>query len=469
MGAELHRSYPFLDAVCQGEGDRAFPELLRRLAAGEDLAGIPGMVVRKDGQTLVPARSTDPVADMDSLPMPDFDDFFEQHEALGLHARHQPAVVFETSRGCWWGAKNHCTFCGLNGVTMSYRAKSQDRALAELTHLVKRHCTRNVANADNIMDMRYFERFVPELTAADLDLLIYYETKSNLKPWHWQALGQAGIRKIQAGIEALDTRLLKLMRKGVTGLQNVAALKLAAEAGVYVEWLFLCGFPNEDPDSYAATAALIPRLRHLQPPAAFIRARADRFSPFFNQPESFGVTLEPLDAYPILYPFEPDAVRRLAYHFTMRSDQLDRDLPIYTAATAHESGLWRTHHDASALWVERHGRALVVHDRRWDFPAGETVLDDAAAMLLDAAAQPRSWREVLGMASGSHSESELRAAAARLDSLGFLLSEGEMLLALPLRQPGFRRAPSWPEIRDGAIVPFGAGGAMAAGRALAAD
>lgn len=446
MGSELHRRYPFLDAVCQGEGDRAFPALLRRLAAGEDLQGIPGMVVRIDGQTVVPARSTDPVEDMDSLPVPDFDDFFAQHAALGLGARHPTAMVFETSRGCWWGAKSHCTFCGLNGVTMSYRAKSQDRAFDELEYLVRRHGTRDVANVDNILEMRYFERFIPRLEASGLDLLVFYETKSNLKPWQWQALGRAGIRKVQAGIEALDTRLLKLMRKGVSGLQNVAALKLAAEAGVYVEWLFLSGFPGEVADSYDATAALIPRLRHLQPPAVFIRARADRFSPFFHRPEAFGVTLEPLDAYGVLYPFAPSAVRRLAYHFTMRSEALDRDLPVYTAATAREAELWRAHHAQSGLWIERDGPASVVHDRRWGWTPRDIVLDAAEAFLLDQTWQPASWRAVLGEAPLILDEAALRTAADRLAAQGLLLIEGEMLLALPLRD-GLHRSPTWREIR----------------------
>ena len=39
---------------------------------------------------------------------------------------------FETSRGCWWGERMHCTFCGLNGATMSYRSKSPRRAVDEL-------------------------------------------------------------------------------------------------------------------------------------------------------------------------------------------------------------------------------------------------------------------------------------------------------------------------------------------------
>lgn len=459
MGAELHRQYAFLDAVCQGEGDRAFPELVRRLIAGASLLGIPGMVVRANGETIVPLASTDAVTDLDLLPIPDFDSFFAQHAALGLTAGHPPAVVFETARGCWWGAKHHCTFCGLNGVTMSFRAKSQARAFDELAYLVRRHGTRDVANADNILDMRYFQEFVPRLAESGLDLLIYYESKANLKPRHWAALAAAGIRKVQAGIEALDSDLLKRMRKGVTALQNVAALKLAAEAGVYVEWLALCGFPGETAASYNATAALVPRIGHLQPPATLLRARADRFSPFFHDPAQYGVTLDPLPAYRHIYPFDTETIRRLGYHFTMRSPELDRTAET-TQAAATAFADWQCHHAESALWLEEADDTLVVHDRRWGWKSGEHRFERGtpAADLLAMVAEPTAWRAVL--AGLSHGGQALRDAADRLDALGLVMREGEFLLALPLRQPGFRRAPSWPEIRAGVPRPFGATGLM---------
>jgi len=462
MGTELHRNYPFLDAVCQGEGDIAFPQLLQRVANAQDVQGIAGIVVRVNGQTVEPTESTVSVTDMNALPVPDFDAFFEQHAALGFHKRYPPAVVFETSRGCWWGAKSHCTFCGLNGVTMSYRAKTQERAFSELEYLVKRHGTRDVANADNILEMKYFEDFVPRLEKSGLDLLIFYETKSNLKAWHWAALGRAGIRKIQAGVESLDTGVLKLMRKGVTGIQNVACLKLCAEAGIYMEWLNLVGFPGETQAHYDNMAALMPRLIHLQPPAGFYRARADRFSPFQRDPASFGVTLEPLPAYRFIYPFAEQAIRRLAYHFVMRSDALD-NVPSYIASAETAFQAWKRHHSASALWMTQNGDDIVVHDERYGFAQEDIVLTGAEAALLDIIWQVTSWRSVRETLGDRFDDAALQAAADALDARGLIMVEGPNLLALPLRQPGFKRAPSWPELREGRIRPFGDTGIMDVG------
>lgn len=450
MGIELHRAYPFLDAVCLGEGDRAFPELVRRHLAGEALGGITGVVVRQGAESVVPARSTDPVEDMDSLPLPDFDDFFATHAASPAARTTTPAVVFETARGCWWGARQHCTFCGLNGQTLAFRSKSQGRALDELRYLVERHGCRDVANADNILDMRYFDEFVPRLADAGLGLSIYYEVKANLKPPQLALLARAGIRKIQAGLETLDTELLRLMRKGSTLLLNAQILKLSAEQGIYVEWLALCGFPGETPAQYARIARVIPKLRHLQYPAAFIRARADRFSPYHADPARYGVTLAPLPAYRHIFPFDPARIGRLAYHFAMRSPQLDA-IGDYAAEAEREYALWRAHQADSALWMEEDGDAVRVHDARWGWAPRVHALRGAGADLLRQCWRITAWRHVLAALGARHGATALAAAADELEDAGLLLREGEEMLTLALRQPGWRAAPSWEEVRRAAL------------------
>lgn len=452
MGIALHGAYPFIDAVCLGEGDRAFPELVRRHFAGESLTGIAGMMVRVGDAGVVPERRADPVQEMDALPLPDFDDFFAARAGCAEAAGYDPAVVFETARGCWWGARHHCTFCGLNGVTMAFRSKSQGRAYDELVHLVGRYGCRDVANADNILDLGYFRDFIPRLAEARLGLSIYYEVKANLKPEQIELLARAGIRRIQAGIETLDTGLLKLMRKGASALQNVQVLKLGAEAGVHVEWLALYGFPGEHPEQYARIAALIPRLRHLQPPAAFLRVRADRFSPYFDDPVTYGVTLEPLSAYAHIFPFDAAVVRTLAYHFSMCAAGLE-DCAEYTADAAREYAAWQAHQHESALWCEAGDGTMAVHDRRWGMAPSDIVLEGDAAAVLAACWKITSWPRLRTAFGGDAAD-----AVEMLEAGGLLLREGDALLALPLRQPGwlgepgYRAAPPWAEVRRACLV-----------------
>ena len=63
------------------------------------------------------------IRDLDALPVPNYRDYMARVQASPLGKTINPRLLFQTSRGCWWGAKQHCTFCGLNGQGMAYRSK----------------------------------------------------------------------------------------------------------------------------------------------------------------------------------------------------------------------------------------------------------------------------------------------------------------------------------------------------------
>jgi len=48
----------------------------------------------------------------------------------------EPLLLFETSRGCWWGERSHCTFCGLNGLDLAYRATRCDEPVIDAGPLI---------------------------------------------------------------------------------------------------------------------------------------------------------------------------------------------------------------------------------------------------------------------------------------------------------------------------------------------
>lgn len=65
-----------------------------------------------------------------TMPIPEYEHFLAALSAAGW--TDPVALTFETSRGCWWGQKHHCRFCGVNGRTLRFRAKSPQRAINEI-------------------------------------------------------------------------------------------------------------------------------------------------------------------------------------------------------------------------------------------------------------------------------------------------------------------------------------------------
>ena len=136
MGETAHREFPWLDFVMSGEVDDFFGAFCAARAA----RGAPPCARFPTGCSgAAAARGWAPGADgaarrgdrrLDQTAVPDYGDYFAalRQTPLGPHIR--PALPFESSRGCWWGAKHHCTFCGLNGAGMSFRSKSPRRVLA---------------------------------------------------------------------------------------------------------------------------------------------------------------------------------------------------------------------------------------------------------------------------------------------------------------------------------------------------
>src|SRR6185503_6720726 len=366
MGAETARQFPFVDAVVSGEGDLVFPDLVLRAREGRSLEGLPGVFTPANASAALAAgaRVTAPmVQDMDSLPIPDFSDYFEEFGRSPYAKGWQPGLFFESSRGCWWGERMHCTFCGLNGGTMSYRSKSAKRAIAELAALTERHPGCDVQVTDNILDLAYFKDFVPLLAQRRLGVDLFYETKANLRKDQIRLLKQAGITQVQPGVESLIDDVLKLMRKGVSALHNIQLLKRCKEIGVEPHWNVLWGFPGEPPEKYQRLAGVVPWLRHLPSPGSFGPIRLDRFSPNFFDAERLGFKdVRPLVPYRHVYPFSEDVLRNLAYYFSYDYRE-PRDVAGYVRPLARELRAWKRDHESELLSVDC-GDTLVIADSR---------------------------------------------------------------------------------------------------------
>ena len=241
MGLETLRVSPWVDCVVSGEADAIFVDLCRALldcGRGTKPGVMPvGAITQADLRGKFETQSCNlprpVIRDLDALPTPDYDDYFTTLRSSTLSNLIEPGLLAESSRGCWWGEKSHCTFCGLNGIGMKYRSKSPKRVLAELAELSGRYGIRSVQFVDNILDMSFFKTVLPQLAAADEGYALFYETKANLKREQVKMLTAAGVRWIQPGIESLDDNLLRLIGKGNSAAMNVQLLKWLSEFGIH--------------------------------------------------------------------------------------------------------------------------------------------------------------------------------------------------------------------------------------------
>lgn len=320
MGAALMEGCPWVDYVIDGEGEEPFRALLESLAGGGNGAGLDRVRARRGGAPAAHDASRLPVIAMDLLPTPDHRDYFAQLRALGLEGRLEPVVSFEASRGCWWGQKQHCTFCGLNGQVMAFRAKDAALVLRDIQTLHARHDALGLEACDNILGLEHLKTLLLPLAAwrreRAPDLEVFFEVKANLTEAQMRALADAGVKSLQPGLESLSTPVLKLMRKGVTAIQNVQTLALGASCGVRIGWNILWGFPGEPPSEYGRMADALLALTHLMPPQSAGPLWVDRFSPHHKDWSSFGIGKpRPQAFYRYLFPRPRFDLERMAYFF----------------------------------------------------------------------------------------------------------------------------------------------------------
>jgi ribosomal peptide maturation radical SAM protein 1 len=323
MGREIVVGAEPIDFVFSGPALHSFPEFLKRLVNGDEdaLHAVPGVVSRRNADDPRYAKSVGRDRDVNDFIEPDYDRFIASLKgnaelSAALDAGTRPVLYFETSRGCWWGQRSHCTFCGLNGTSMEYRAMDPTLARRQLAWIFQfaPWCT-TYACTDNIMP-RHYPREVFTGLRPPPDASIFYEVKLPVPARDLRIMSQAGVNRIQPGIEALATGTLALMGKGTTAFQNIQFLKNCVRYRISPAWNLLIGFPGEPSEVYRKYEEDLPLLYHLPPPAGVYMVRFDRYSPYFAKADQYRLKLRPMDYYAMIYPFGDRAIADMAYFFT---------------------------------------------------------------------------------------------------------------------------------------------------------
>ena len=404
IAEEIMKGCPQVDYVFCGDADELLPETIRRIYAKESLRGVPGLMWR-DNDAIVYAGRAPNLKDMNKTPVPDFDEYFyaRKEGGYGKHDSAQEVLLpIETARGCWWGVKNHCTFCGLNRAGMEFRAKNVDNVIRQLDELSRRYGILDFNAIDNIIAPEYIEKLFGQLGEANTDIRLHYEVRPSLSRAQLKQMRKGGLFSIQPGVESLSTHILKLMRKHTTGMRNLELIKWSTYYGINNLYNILLRFPGETAEDYRTQCEVISQIHHFQAPWAIAAARADRGSPMYSEPETQSVTrLVPSPCYDYLFPKDRFDLNRVSYYFEHEMDNTLQDKEydeIYQAV-----GVWQQRWRQRPKPYMRYRKAwatILIEDGRNCSPH-TTTYSDRYAQLYEFCADAHSAKEIAAEFDGA--------------------------------------------------------------------
>ncbi|MGB8508472.1 MAG: RiPP maturation radical SAM C-methyltransferase [Pyrinomonadaceae bacterium] len=448
MGQEIAKNAGYVDFVFSGPALKSFPAVVQHYLDNEleKAHAVKGVFTKENcrvqtglgvvGHTTQPGGVGEEL-DIDAGIILDYGNFLDTFEANFPNREVEPILLFETSRGCWWGERAHCTFCGLNGESMAYRAMSPEKAIQQFEAMFK-YADRapRINCVDNILARNYFTEVFPYINPP-ANVRMFYEVKADLTEEEMAVLSKAQVKVIQPGIESMATSTLKLMKKGTSVFQNLFFLKNCITYDVLPEWNLLVGFPGEGEDVYKSYVRDLPLLMHLPPPSGVFPVRFDRYSPYFTKSKEYGLDLHPVDYYPLIYPFGSESLSHLAYYFTDHNFSAKYFLTmakwIGKVRKKFEDWerLWSSQNRGSKpqLYFKQLGERNIVHDSRSGQMVEHYLEDTAVQVLQHMHGKPKriaDFQHLLGHLPGFDAEKTVNFLQER----GLVFQEQDRYLSL---------------------------------------
>ena len=397
IAEEIMKGCPQVDYIHCGDADETLPQAIRRVYSGESMKGMPGIMWRNNGQVLFNGRAPN-LADMNKTPVPDFDEYFYARNEGGYKwwdDAQEVLLPIETARGCWWGVKNHCTFCGLNRAGMEFRSKRVDDVIHQLDELSRRYGILDFNAIDNIIEPEYINKLFGQLSEENSDIRLHYEVRPSLSRSQLKHMRKGGLFSIQPGVESFSTHILKLMKKHTTGVRNLELIKWSTYYGINNLYNILLRFPGETAEDYRTQCDVISKIHHFQAPWAIAKARADRGSPMYTDPESQSISrLVPSACYDYLFPKDRFNLSRVSYYFEheMSNTVEDGQYDEIFAAVDDWQNRWRQR-PRPYLRYRKAWATIIINDGRNGSPRATTYTDDYAT-LYEYCADAHSRKEV---------------------------------------------------------------------------
>jgi anaerobic magnesium-protoporphyrin IX monomethyl ester cyclase len=255
---ESLKTYPEIDVVVRGEGERTFAELVKKASEKSSFSQIRGISFRRNNEIRQnPPRTL--IKNLDDLPYPGYHfvkDIVHKYHFAAMTGRDVPFALVEGSRGC----SHKCTFCSQwKHWQGTWRTKSPQRIADEMEFCYKNYGSRFIWLTD--------DNFGLGTRASELADEIIERGMAEDAMWFMQLrcddvvnskdllpkMRRSGLRWVLLGVENSSQSTLETFKKNITVEDARQAVKLLKGNDIFAHAMFIIG---ERKDTAASIAQL---------------------------------------------------------------------------------------------------------------------------------------------------------------------------------------------------------------------
>jgi len=258
-------SIPEVRAVCIGDGEFTLSEYLDALQKKSPLEAVRGLWFKRNGG-IVKNPLRDLIADIDNLPLPDY----ELWEDIDDYLYFNQLLYFMGTRGCPYDC-SYCSEYPMRSAVPGRHYRSRDpRAFArEIQQQWNKYRSRNMKLAHTFdpvfsYDKKWLHEFCDEYKKIGMSRLLPFSCFSRgdlLDEENVRTLAGAGCKIVRIGVEAGNFHIRRdIYQKDITNEKFTEAVRLCKKYGLGITSYYILGGPGENLSTLQDTFNLARRL-----------------------------------------------------------------------------------------------------------------------------------------------------------------------------------------------------------------
>jgi len=240
----------YVDAICRGEGEIYFLQLIKKLEQGKDYYDTPNFWFKKKDGSIVKNKMGSLVKDIDSIPAPDRRLMYEADSSL----RARGTKIFMSTRGCPY----QCSYCfnhAYNALTKGHgemiRSRSVDSILKEIKEVKDNYFMDRVNIFDDIFLLKpkgWLEEFA-EKYPKKINLPLFCNVRpETINEKTGFLLKKINCTHVAMGIECGNNEVArKILKRNTLNKRIIESIKILKKNKIKVMTQNLIGLPIPNP------------------------------------------------------------------------------------------------------------------------------------------------------------------------------------------------------------------------------